>query len=152
MYSRSRPAALLLVALTAGLALAGCGGGDAVEVSGPPPPTFARGEVPSATLDDLRLKLSSISQDECLRDDPARIYPTCGRFLSELQASLPAVRELAPGATKAADTADGAAQRVVRAGCVNAPNSGPAGAPNVCGPALAVLQDDVRALVAAVGR
>lgn len=134
------------------LVVAGCGGSNAVEVSGPPEPTFPPGVVPSATLDDTRTKLSSIAQDECARDDPAAIYPTCARFAGEVQAVLPAVREQAPAATGAAETVQSSLQRFVGSGCVNAANSGPAGSPQTCGPALATVQQDLRTLVAAVGR
>ncbi|MBW0106454.1 hypothetical protein [Pseudonocardia sp. KRD291] len=152
MHSGLRKVTLGLTTLAAALVVAGCGGSDAVQVSGPPTPTFPPGVVPSATLDDTRTKLSSIAQDECARDDPAAIYPTCGRFVSEVQASLPAVREQAPNATRAADTVQSGIGRFVSGGCVNAANSGPAGDPRTCGPALATLQADVRDLVTAVGR
>ena len=46
----------------------------------------------------------------------------------------------------------GSLQRFVGSGCVNAANSGPAGSPRTCGPALATVQQDLRTLVAAVGR
>lgn len=151
MYPRLRRT-LGLTTLAAALVVSACGGSDAVQVSGPPTPTFPPGVVPSATLDDLRTKLASISQDECARDDPATIYPTCGRFVTEVQASLPSVREQAPRAAKSADTVETGISRFVSGGCVAAPNSGPSGDPRTCGPALTVLQDDVRALVTAVGR
>lgn len=152
MYSGLRKVTLGLSSFAAALVVAGCGGSNAVQVSGPPEPTFPPGVVPSATLDDTRMKLASIAQDECARDDPATTYPTCGRFVSEVQASLPAVREQAPNATQAADTVQADLGRFVSGGCVNAANSGPAGDPQTCGPALATLQEDVRGLVAAVGR
>ncbi|MDN5915532.1 MAG: hypothetical protein L0I76_10570 [Pseudonocardia sp.] len=152
MYSGLRKVTLGLTTLAAALMVAGCGGSDAVQVSGPPTPTFPPGVVPTATLDDTRTKLASIAQDECALDDPATIYPTCGRFVSEVQASLPAVREQAPNATQAADTVQAGIGRFVSSGCVSAANSGPAGDPQICGPALATLQEDLRELVAAVGR
>lgn len=140
-----------LTAIAVALVVAGCGGGNAVEVSGPPEPTFPPGVFPSATLDDTRTKLSSIAQDECARDDPAAIYPTCARFVGEVQAVLPAIREQAPAATGAADTVEQDLQRFQGGGCVNTANSGPPGNPRTCGPALATLQQDLRALVTAVG-
>ncbi len=141
----------LVVSLLLLVLLAGCGGSNAVEVSGPTP-TLPPGVVPSATLDDLRTKLASISQDECARDDPAGIYPTCGRFIREVEASLPAVRDRAPAATRSADAVQRGVTTFTGAGCVAAPNAGPAGAPGTCAPALGALQQDLRTMVAAVGR
>lgn len=152
MSTRPRSVLLCSTVVAAAVTLAGCGGSDAVQVSGPPEPTFPPGVVPSATVADLRTKLASISQDECAREDPARIYPTCARFITEVQASLPAVREQVPRATRAADTVQAAIGRFVSAGCVAAPNSGPSGNPAACGSALAVLQGNLRDLVTAVGR
>ena len=152
MFSRVRPVLLPLTAVVAALVLAGCGGGGGVTVSGPPEPTFPPGVVPSAGVADLRTKLSSIAQDECARDDPATVYPTCGRFVTEVRASLPAVREQVPAAARTADTVEAGVSRFVSAGCVAAPNSGPSGDPRVFTPALAALQDDMRTLVATVGR
>ncbi|MDQ4115366.1 MAG: hypothetical protein M3235_00225 [Actinomycetota bacterium] len=141
----------VLVVLAALLVAAGCGGGDAVQVRGPEP-TLPNGVVPSATLDDLRTKLASISQDECAREDPAAIYRGCGRFVREVEAALPAVRDRAPGASRSADAVQRGVSAFTSAGCVAAPNAGPAGDPAACGAALASVQQDLRAMVAAVGR
>ncbi|MET0188202.1 MAG: hypothetical protein ABW212_04330 [Pseudonocardia sediminis] len=152
MHQGLRKVMFGLTSIAVALVVTGCGGTNAVEVSGPPTPTFPPGVVPSATLDDTRTKLSSIAQDECARDDPAAIYPTCARFVGEVQAVLPAIREQAPRATQAADTVQTGLQRFVGGGCVNAANSGPAGEPQTCGPALGTVQQDLRSLVTAVGR
>lgn len=141
----------VLVVLAVLLVAAGCGSGDAVHVTGPEP-TLPNGVVPSATLDDLRTKLASISQDECARDDPATVYRGCGRFVGEVEAALPAVRELAPGATRSADAVQRGVSAFTSAGCVAAPNAGPAGDPSTCAPALASIQEELRTMVAAVGR
>lgn len=152
MSTRPRSVLLWSTLVAAAAVLVGCGGGQAVEVSGPPEPTFPPGQVPAATLSDLRTKLASIAQDECARDDPATIYPTCGRFVTEVRAALPAVREQAPAGTAAADAVDAGVGRFLGSGCAAAPNSGPTGDPRVCSPALATLQADLRTLVGAVGR
>ena len=128
----------------------GCGSDNAVTVTGPEP-TLPPGVVPSATLDDLRTKLSSISQDECATDDPAAVYRTCGRFVGEVEASLAAVRDRAPRASAAADAVQARLTAFTGAGCVAAPNAGPAGDPATCAPALGKLQRDLGTMVAAVG-
>lgn len=141
----------VLVVLAVLLVAAGCGGGNAVHVTGPEP-TLPNGVVPSATLDDLRTKLASISQDECAREDPAGVYRRCGRFIGEVEAALPAVRNLAPGASRSADAVQRGVAAFSGAGCVAAPNAGPAGDPATCAPALGSVQRDLRTMVAAVGR
>ena len=141
----------VLVVLAVLLVAAGCGSSNAVQVSGPEP-TLPNGVVPSATLDDLRTKLASISQDECARDDPAAVYRGCGRFIGEVEAALPAVRDRAPRASESADAVQRGVAGFTGAGCVAAPNAGPAGDPSTCGPALAAVQQDLRTMVAAVGR
>lgn len=141
----------VLVVLAVLLVAAGCGSSNAVQVTGPEP-TLPNGVVPGATLEDLRTKLASISQDECARDDPADVYRICGRFVGEVAASLAAVRDRAPRASAAADAVQGRVTAFTGAGCVAAPNAGPAGAPETCAPALASLQQDLRTMVAAVGR
>lgn len=140
-----------VVGLVVLLVLSGCGGSNAVEVRGPEP-TLPPGGVPSATLEDLRLKLASISQDECARDDPATVYPDCGRFVAEIEASLAAVRDRVPAASPAADAVQRDVTAYTRGGCAAAPNSGPAGDPATCASALGALQRDVRTMVRAVAR
>lgn len=141
----------VFVVLAVLLVAAGCGSSNAVQVSGPEP-TLPNGVVPSATLDDLRTKLASISQDECARDDPAGIYPRCGRFIGEVEAALPAVRDRAPRAAASADAVQEGVSAFTSVGCVAAPNAGPAGDPATCAPALASVQQDLRTMVATVGR
>lgn len=141
----------VLVVLAVLLVAAGCGSSNAVQVTGPEP-TLPPGVVPSATLVDLRTKLASISQDECAREDPAGVYRNCGRFIGEVEASLASVRDRAPRATESADAVQRGITAFTGAGCVAAPNAGPAGDPVTCGPAMARLQQDLRTMVAVVGR
>ena len=142
--------ARLVVALLAGTALAGCGGGTSH--------TASSGDdgAPSATLPALQTKLRAITVDECATRSAAEIYPTCARFVREVQNVVPAARAEAgavPSAaalTAAADTVDAAVNRFARDQCVAV--GGPSGAADVCGPDLAAVQQGLGALVAAVGR
>jgi hypothetical protein len=140
--------ARLALALLAAAALAGCSAGSHAASSGD-------AGAPSATLPALQTKLRSISLDECATHPPEQIYPSCGRFVREVQNIVPAARAEAGGVpspdavTRAADAVDGSVNKFTQDLCITV--GGPTGPPAVCGPDLGTMQTALAQLTKALG-
>lgn len=151
---RSRPGLLasLLAPVVTVAVVAGCSTGPATigERTGSPaaPTTDAR---TSDRTEALRTKFAFYLRDGCATDDPARVYPRCSRFVTEIRNALPQVRRDAPDAAGQAGATEVALDRFAAAGCTGAPGSLGAGDAASCGAALAQVQREVRALAAALG-
>ncbi|RTL64916.1 MAG: hypothetical protein EKK42_23825 [Pseudonocardiaceae bacterium] len=117
----------------------------------------SRDSSPTAQRADVVDKLTVFAKDECATQDATQVYPQCARFVREVANATVAARAAAHGpaeqaaVTAAANSVDGAVDRLTKGGCLLPPGQGPAPDPAVCGPALASLQDSLRALRSAFG-
>ncbi len=105
----------------------------------------------AASLADLSEKVDSIAQDECATATAASVFPNCPRFVAEVaNAALAAKGGAAghPGAAALTTTATSLGDAVaafIRDGCVLSPSQ-PAPPATTCGPDLARVQDELRAM------
>ncbi|GEL23956.1 hypothetical protein PSU4_29100 [Pseudonocardia sulfidoxydans NBRC 16205] len=117
----------------------------------------SRDSSPTAQREDVVDKLTVFAKDECATQDATQVYPQCARFAREVANATVAARAAAHGpaeeaaVTAAANSVDGSVDRLTQGGCLLPPGQGPASDPAVCGPALASLQDSLRALRTAFG-
>lgn len=139
----------LLVALTA-LVLAGCSTGPATISERSSTPTATTDARSADRTEALRTKFAFLEGDPCAQDDPAAAFPRCGRFITEIRNTIPQVRRDAPAAGARAGSTEAALDRFTAAGCEGNPGTLGGGDPARCGPALAQVQREVRALATAV--
>ncbi|WP_028928491.1 hypothetical protein [Pseudonocardia asaccharolytica] len=117
----------------------------------------APGAPQAASLTHLVRKLGSIAKDECQTHPAADIYPRCARFVAQVENAAAQARSVVEGRPQEA-TIDAAAGRVGGAidrftgdGCLPGPGGEPPSSPEICGPDLARLQEELRGLLGALG-
>lgn len=139
------------VLVTVMLALAAGGCAESAGSGGSRPPNA---QSQSTSRADLVDKLAAIARDECATQPAAQVYPRCARFTREVANATVAARSVGSGeaaVTAAADSVDGAVDRLTKDGCLLSAQQGSTGGPQVCGPDLALLQEALRALRSALG-
>lgn len=153
-----RPTTSLLRAATllvAALLLAGCSAdrpaASSAKDTQPWPGQTASERVGAPGLEALRTKFRFFAQDPCWSDDPAKVFPRCGRFTTEIRNALPQVRQDAPAAAAQADLVGKALDDFAAKGCQADPGTLAEGDAAVCGPAFRAVQETAQGMATAAG-